>query len=134
MKAVLYLFTLSIVITGSTILLTGASSCKTASGDTVSNDDNLNHGRRGRSRGSDDSNNSNSNSNSNSQNNNWQISEIRARTIALEEVPGRIIKLEFGEKRGRQVYEIYIRNRSGDIYEVYVDGISGEILKVEREG
>jgi uncharacterized membrane protein YkoI len=134
MKAVLRPFALSAIILGSTVLLTVASSCNTASGDVVSNENNQDRGRRGRDRGSDDSNNANSNLNSNSRNTDLRISEVRARTIALEEVPGRIIKLEFGDRRGRGVYEIYIRNRSGNVYELHVDANSGEVLKVEREG
>lgn len=94
--------------------------------------DNNNKKRRGRS---DDSNSSNSNSNSNrsSSPTSGGLNIEQARNIALQAVPGEIVKEEFENKRGRSIYEFYIRKGSGEIYEVYVDADSAKVTKVERE-
>lgn len=47
--------------------------------------------------------------------------------IALEKVPGEIIKIEY--ERGK--YEFKIRTSEGDKKEVYIDSRSGKVLKIE---
>lgn len=61
------------------------------------------------------------------------ITAEEARKAALEAVPGTIIKEELENKRGRAVYEFYIRKADGSVYEVYVDGNSGKVTKVESK-
>jgi len=52
--------------------------------------------------------------------------------IALQRIPGQVMKVEFDYENGFLVYEIVIRNPSG-VYEVHVNAASGQIIKVEIE-
>ena len=97
--------------------------------------------RRGRGRGRDDANGhdgnrSSNNSNSNSSRSDRSASAIsvgNARAIAIKAVPGTIVKEEFEQKRGRWVYEFYIRENGGETFEVYVDAHTGDIVKTEQK-
>jgi len=65
----------------------------------------------------------------------WRRQRINSETaiqIALQQVPGQVIKVELDDENGALVYEIDIRTPSG-IYEVHVHAATGRILKIERE-
>lgn len=62
----------------------------------------------------------------------YRINSEAAIQIALQRVPGQVIKVELDFENGRLVYEIDIRTTAG-IYEVHVDAVTGRILKVERD-
>lgn len=94
--------------------------------------------RRGRGRddsnrhnGNRNSNNSNSNSSNSNRRSGSPISPAKARAIALQAVPGTVMKDEFKEKNGRSIYEFYIRKDSGETFELYVDAETGDIIKRE---
>ena len=57
------------------------------------------------------------------------VSLGEATAIALKEVAGEVVKVEF--ERGR--YEIKIRGTDGALKEVYVNGISGNIVKIKNK-
>ena len=69
--------------------------------------------------------------------NHWQnpryrrISTEQAIGIALQQVPGQVVKAELDNDDGRLLYEIDIRNEQGIKYEVKVDAITGEVLRVK---
>lgn len=106
---------------------------------------------RRRGRGSDDqnrngnnnsnrsnSNRGNSNSNSNSGNSNanagtTNVSRDRAREIALNHVPGDIVKEELKNRKGRRVYEFKIRKPDGALYEVKIDAADGSLVEIEKK-
>jgi len=62
----------------------------------------------------------------------YRINSEAAIQIALQQVPGQVIKVELDYENGILVYEIDIRTPSG-IYEVYVNAVTGQILKIEME-
>lgn len=62
----------------------------------------------------------------------YRINSEAAIQIALQRVPGQVIKVELDDDNGLLVYEIDIRTQSG-IYEVHVSAATGQVLKVERE-
>lgn len=62
----------------------------------------------------------------------YRINSEAAIQIALQLVPGQVIKVELDYENGILVYEIDIRTQSG-IYEVHVNATTGQILKVEKE-
>ncbi|MDH3973076.1 MAG: PepSY domain-containing protein [Deltaproteobacteria bacterium] len=57
------------------------------------------------------------------------LSLDEATKVALERVPGEVIKVEF--ERGK--YEFKIRTSKGEKKEVYIDSRSGKVLKVEND-
>lgn len=57
------------------------------------------------------------------------ISLDEATALAVKEVPGKVLKVEF--ERGR--YEIKIRTAAGALKKVFVDGESGMILEVKEK-
>ncbi|KYH28339.1 PepSY domain-containing protein [Clostridium colicanis] len=61
-----------------------------------------------------------------------ELTSEAAIQIALQRVPGQVIKVELDYENGILVYEIDIRTSLG-VYEVHVDAITGRILKVERD-
>lgn len=69
--------------------------------------------------------------------NHWQnpryrrISTEQAMSIALQRVPGHVVKAELDNDDGRLVYEIDIRNQQGVKYEVKVDAVTGEVVRVK---
>ncbi|WP_153731051.1 PepSY domain-containing protein [Sporosarcina obsidiansis] len=69
--------------------------------------------------------------------NHWQhpqyrrISIEQANEIALERVPGHVVKSELDYDEGMLIYEIDIRTAEGHKYEVKVDAVMGEVLKVK---
>lgn len=65
----------------------------------------------------------------------WRIYRIDVESaiqIALNRVPGQVVKVELDYDDGLLIYEIYIRTMQG-IYEVNINAITGQILKVEKE-
>lgn len=62
----------------------------------------------------------------------YRINSEAAIQIALQQVPGQVIKVELDIDNGVLVYEIDILTPSG-IYEVHVHAATGQVLKVERE-
>lgn len=70
---------------------------------------------------------------------NWQnpryrrISMNRAMEIALQRVPGEVIKAELEFDDGVLQYEIEIRTNEGVKYEVKVDAVTGQILRVKLD-
>lgn len=53
--------------------------------------------------------------------------------IALQQVPGHVVKAELEYDGGSVIYEIEIRSRDGQKYEVKVDANSGKVLKVKLD-
>ena len=65
----------------------------------------------------------------------WTVNRITAEAaiqIALQRVPGQVIKVELDTENGLLVYEVDIRTSYGR-YEVKVDANTGRIIKVDRE-
>jgi uncharacterized membrane protein YkoI len=62
----------------------------------------------------------------------YRINSEGAIQIALQRVPGQVIKVELDNENGILVYEIDIRTPSG-VYEVHVNAVTGQILKVEMD-
>jgi uncharacterized membrane protein YkoI len=62
----------------------------------------------------------------------YRISSEAAIQIALQQVPGQVIKVELDNENGILIYEIDIRTTSG-VYEVDVHAITGQVLKVEKD-
>lgn len=62
----------------------------------------------------------------------YRIDSEAAIQIALQRVPGQVIKVELDDDDGLLVYEIDIRTQSG-VYEVHVNAATGQIIKIERE-
>lgn len=71
--------------------------------------------------------------------NHWQhqqyrrISMEQAMNIALQRVPGHVVKAELDYDDGMLVYEIDIRTAEGYKYEVKVDANTGTILRVKLD-
>ncbi|MFD1206864.1 MULTISPECIES: PepSY domain-containing protein [Sporosarcina] len=70
---------------------------------------------------------------------NWQnpryrrISMEQANSIALQRVPGHIVKSELEFDDGILLYEVEIRTDQGLKYEVKVDAITGQVLRVKLD-
>lgn len=66
---------------------------------------------------------------------NWQrrVTIKEAMDIAVERVPGQIVKVELDTKMGALVYEIDIVTAQGVKYEVVVDVNTGEIINIELD-
>lgn len=62
----------------------------------------------------------------------YRISSEAAIQIALQRVPGQVIKVELDDYNGLLVYEIDIRTQRG-VYEVHVNAVTGQIIKTEME-
>ncbi|WP_368489709.1 PepSY domain-containing protein [Clostridium sp. BJN0013] len=63
---------------------------------------------------------------------NYRIDTETAVQIALQRVPGQLIKIEVDMEDGFLTYEISIRSNDGLMYEVKMDANTGEILEVDR--
>lgn len=53
--------------------------------------------------------------------------------IALQQVPGQVVKVELDRENGVLVYEVYIRTPGGRLYEVKVNAATGFIVEVDLE-
>lgn len=62
-----------------------------------------------------------------------RITINQAMAIALERVPGQVVKAELDYDDGRLVYEIDVRTAEGYKYEVKVDANTGTILRVKLD-
>lgn len=62
-----------------------------------------------------------------------KISMEQAAAIALERVPGHVVKIELDNDDGTLLYEIDIRTVEGVKYEVKVDANTGRIIKVKLD-
>lgn len=62
----------------------------------------------------------------------YRINSEAAIQIALQQVPGQVVKVELDYENGTLVYEVDIRTSSG-IFEVYVHAVTGQVLKVEHD-
>ncbi|WP_198160005.1 MULTISPECIES: PepSY domain-containing protein [unclassified Sporosarcina] len=77
------------------------------------------------------------------QNNEWvhnwrhpqyrRISMGQANEIALQRVPGEVVKSELEFDDGMLVYEVDIRTAEGHKYEVKVDAVTGNVVRVKRD-
>jgi len=98
---------------------------------------NDNSSDRGSSQDNDSNGNSNQNSNNNENSSNNSsssgITREQARQIALENVPGTVIKDEFKNGKGRSIYEFYIRKSNGGLFEVKIDASNGNVLEIESK-
>lgn len=62
----------------------------------------------------------------------YRINSEAAIQIALQRVPGQVVKVELDYDNGILVYEVDIRTALG-VYEVNVHAVTGQILKVEKD-
>lgn len=62
-----------------------------------------------------------------------RISIDDAMAIALERVPGEVVKVELETENGLLVYEVDIINMQGIKYEVEIDAQTGEVIKIKRD-
>jgi len=62
----------------------------------------------------------------------YRINSEAAIQIALQSVPGQVVKVELDFNNGVLLYEVDIRTATG-VYEVHVHAITGQILKVEKD-
>ncbi len=61
-----------------------------------------------------------------------KITEEKAKEIALNEVNGKIIKIEIEKENGRLLYEVEVKE-GNNIAEIEINAETGEILEVEWE-
>jgi len=57
------------------------------------------------------------------------ISEEKARAIALKRARGTVEKSELKDNKGRQVYEISIRSQKGQLRDIWVDQKTGHVVR-----
>ncbi len=62
-----------------------------------------------------------------------RISIDDAMSIALERVPGEVVKVELDTEHGLLIYEVDIINMQGIKYEVEIDAQTGEVIKIKRD-
>ncbi|HLR79228.1 MAG TPA: PepSY domain-containing protein [Bacillota bacterium] len=62
-----------------------------------------------------------------------QISIEEAMRIALERVPGEVVKIELDTEQGVIVYEVDIVTNQGIEYEVVVDRNTGRIIEIKPD-
>ncbi|MBM7600287.1 putative membrane protein YkoI [Virgibacillus halotolerans] len=62
-----------------------------------------------------------------------QITIEEAMNIALEQVPGQVVKVEMDTEKGVRVYEVDIVTAQGVKYEVAVNMNTGEIVEIELD-
>lgn len=62
-----------------------------------------------------------------------QITIEEAMNIALEQVPGQVVKVEMDTEKGVQVYEVDIVTAQNVKYEVAVNMNTGEIVEIELD-
>lgn len=62
-----------------------------------------------------------------------RITIEEAMAIALEQVPGQVVKVELDTEKGVQVYEVDIVTAQGVKYEVAVDINTGGIVEIELD-
>ncbi|WP_082918232.1 PepSY domain-containing protein [Oceanobacillus sp. Castelsardo] len=62
-----------------------------------------------------------------------EITIVEAMDIAMQQVPGQVVKVELDMEKGRKVYEVDIVTSQGIKYEVSVDVNTGEVVEVELD-
>lgn len=62
-----------------------------------------------------------------------RISIEDAMSIATEQIPGEVVKVELDRDDGILIYEIEIINTQGIKYEVEIDAQTGRILKMQLD-
>ncbi|GKV69326.1 hypothetical protein NCCP2716_18240 [Sporosarcina sp. NCCP-2716] len=62
-----------------------------------------------------------------------RISIDQAMTIALQQVPGQVVKAELEYDHGMVIYEVEIRTADGHKYEVKIDAATGSVLDVKLD-
>jgi uncharacterized membrane protein YkoI len=60
-----------------------------------------------------------------------RISLQEAAQIALQALPGQLLRVELDTENGRLVYEVDIRTNYG-IYEIVIDAYTGSIIDMDR--
>ncbi|HBJ2602300.1 TPA: PepSY domain-containing protein [Clostridium botulinum] len=63
---------------------------------------------------------------------NYRISSEAAVQIALQQVPGQVVRVELDVEDSILVYEVSIRTTAG-IYEVKINANTGQIIEVDRD-
>lgn len=61
------------------------------------------------------------------------ISIEQAKSIALQQVPGRIVHIDLDRDDGILKYEIIIITKQNEVYEVEINANTGKVIKVEKE-
>ena len=61
------------------------------------------------------------------------LTEAEVIEIALTEVPGEVVEVEFETEDGIDIYEVEILTADGEEMEVEIDANTGEVLEVEEE-
>ena len=62
-----------------------------------------------------------------------RISIEDAMGIAMEQIPGEIVKVELDTEDGLLVYEVDIMTAQGIKYEMEIDAQTGRIVKIKRD-
>jgi uncharacterized membrane protein YkoI len=62
-----------------------------------------------------------------------EISDERARQIALERVPGSVVSLERDTENGVRVVEVDVRDGQSHLFEIDIDAHSGRIIEVAQD-
>ena len=62
-----------------------------------------------------------------------RISIGDAMSIAMEQIPGEIVKIELDTENGILVYEVDIMTAQGIKYEMEIDAQTGRIVKINRD-
>lgn len=62
----------------------------------------------------------------------YRINSEAAIQIALQRVPGQVVKVELDKEDGILVYEVDIRTPTG-VYEVQVNASTGQVIKIELD-
>lgn len=61
------------------------------------------------------------------------ISIDQAKSIALQQVPGRIVHIDLDRDDGILKYEIIVITKQNEVYEVEINANTGKVIKVEKE-
>jgi len=61
------------------------------------------------------------------------ISLRRALEIAIQQVPGEVLKVELEREEGRAVYEIKILAQNGRVRKVSLDARDGDVVEIEDD-
>lgn len=61
------------------------------------------------------------------------ISEQEAKSIALQQVKGRVLHVDLDTDNGKIKYEVIIMTDQNKVFEVEIDAQTGKVLKVEQE-
>ena len=62
-----------------------------------------------------------------------QVKKAQAEVIALNRIPGEIIKTEIERENGKLFWGFDIRDKNGKVFEVEVDANTGQIIKAQEE-